>query len=415
MTILKKPPLLFLCHRIPYPPNKGDKIRSFHLLHHLSQHFDVYLSTFVDDQEDWPWVPEVEKFCVQSLFLGLNPTKARLRSLTGLVRGKVLSLPYYHNAEMHAWVRSRVAEQGISHVLVFSAAMAQYALDPALSFQRKVIDFVDIDSDKWQQYALQKRWPMSWIYRREGELLLEFEREVARVFDAGLFVSSSEAAMFRELAPESAHKVGFYNNGVNTRYFIPDPALLNPYAPNEKVLVFTGAMDYWPNIDAVSWFAREVFPQLLASEPDLVFYIVGSSPAAAVKQLANLPGVAVTGRVDDVRPYLQYASAAVAPMRIARGVQNKVLEAMAMEKPVLVSSKGLEGIDAVHKEHVLLTDSQNDYLESLQQVLAGEHPQLGRRARARISDHFNWDANLPEVVYLLGGQPAPATAEVASV
>ena len=287
---MNKPPLLFLCHRIPYPPNKGDKIRSFHLLHHLSQHFDIYLATFVDDPEDWPWVPEVEKFCVQSVFLGLNPTAARLRSLTGLVRGKVLSLPYYHNAEMHTWVHSKVAEHGISHVLVFSAAMAQYALDPALAFARKVIDFVDVDSDKWQQYALQKRWPMSWIYRREGELLLEFEREVAREFDAGLFVSSSEADMFRQLAPESAHKVGFYNNGVNTTYFAPDTALPNPYAPGVEVLVFTGAMDYWPNVDAVSWFAREVFPLLLVHYPDLEFFIVGSSPSAAVTQLGALPG-----------------------------------------------------------------------------------------------------------------------------
>jgi sugar transferase (PEP-CTERM/EpsH1 system associated) len=407
-----KTPLLFLCHRIPYPPNKGDKIRSFHLLRHLSQHFDIYLGTFVDDPQDWPWVSEVEKFCVDSLFLKLNPATARLCSLSGLVTGKVLSLPYYHSKQMKAWIDARVARHNIAHLLVFSAAMAQYVMDPAFRFERRIIDFVDVDSDKWQQYALRKSWPMSWLYRREGALLLDFEREVAQRFDAGLFVSSAEASMFRALAPESAHKVGFYNNGVNTSYFAPDSALPNPFSADEKALVFTGAMDYWPNIDAVSWFAREIFPEIRAVEPGLHFYIVGSSPTSAVTQLASLPGVTVTGRVEDVRPYLQYALAAVAPMRIARGVQNKVLEAMAMEKPVIVSSKGLEGIDATHGEHVWLADTAGEYVHCLTQIVTGAQPEIGRQARQRISRHFNWDENLPEVVYLLSGKQPQEPGEI---
>lgn len=414
MKTVKKTPLLFLCHRIPYPPNKGDKIRSFHLLHHLSQHFDIHLATFVDDPLDWPWVPEVKKFCVDSLFLDLKPGAARVRSLSGLATGKVLSLPYYNNPRMHAWIREQVAQHEISHLLVFSAAMAQYALDPGMGFRYKVIDFVDVDSDKWQQYATQKKWPMSWLYRREGRLLLEFEREVARLFDAGLFVSSAEAAMFRELAPESAHKLGFYNNGVNRAYFAPDPALPAPYRAGEKAVVFTGAMDYWPNVDAVTWFARDIFPRMRQSDASLHFYIVGSSPTGAVTQLANLPGVTVTGRVEDVRPYLQYALAAVAPMRIARGVQNKVLEAMAMEKPVLVSAKGLEGIAAEHGTHVLVADTAEQYCECLQQIQSGLHPRLGQQARELITQHFDWDNNLPEVVYLLGGSGAPVMGESAS-
>lgn len=412
--LVKKPPLLFLCHRIPYPPNKGDKIRSFHLLHHLYQHFDIYLATFVDDPQDWSWVPEVEKFCVDSLFLELKPGVARLRSLSGLLTGKVLSLPYYHNAQMRRWIRERVEQQGISHLLVFSAAMAQYVLDPALEFRHKVIDFVDVDSDKWLQYALQKRWPLSWIYRREGKLLLEFERRVAQVFDAGLFVSSSEAAVFKRLAPESAHKLGFYNNGVNRLYFAPDDERPTLYTEGEKALVFTGAMDYWPNIDAVTWFARDIFPRMRERDPSLHFYIVGSSPTGAVTQLAKLPGVTVTGRVEDVRPYLQYALAVVAPMRIARGVQNKVLEAMAMERPAIVSSKGLEGIDAEHGEHVLVADTVAQYSDCLAQIESGQYPQLGQRARELISHHFDWDNNLPEVVYLLGGNRAPGLGETAS-
>jgi glycosyltransferase involved in cell wall biosynthesis len=177
--------------------------------------------------------------------------------------------------------------------------------------------------------------------------------------------------------------------------------------------VFTGAMDYWPNIDAVTWFVAEVLPALRAAHPDLFFYIVGSNPARTVTQLANRDGVVVTGRVDDVRPYLQHAVAAVAPMRVARGVQNKVLEAMAMSRPVLVTRRGLEGIDADHGDQVLLADQPQDYVELLSQVLAGEHEEIGRRARSFVERCFVWERNLPEVVLLLGEQPL-SPAEVAA-
>ncbi|WP_205422767.1 TIGR03087 family PEP-CTERM/XrtA system glycosyltransferase [Seongchinamella sediminis] len=401
-----KAPLLFLCHRIPYPPNKGDKIRSFHLLHHLSQHFDIYLGSFVDDEDDWPWAPEVEKFCQAMCLRPLNPRLARLRSLRGLLSGEALSIPYYADAEMRQWVARAVVRYGIRHAIVYSSAMAQYLPGGGGGFRRKVIDFVDVDSDKWQQYARQKPWPLSWIYRREGRCLLALEKALAAQFDAGLFVSSSEADLFHQLSPATAHKIGFYNNGVNCAYF--DPAFdretpqPNPFPADSLPLVFTGAMDYWPNVDAVVWFAREVFPALRQAHPGLSFTIVGGKPAPAVQGLAEQPGIVVTGRVGDVRPFLKHALAAVAPMRIARGVQNKVLEAMAMARPVLVSHKGLEGIAAIDGEELLLAESLADYQRLLAEILAGAHDAMGDQARARVLRDFSWEDNLPEVVLLLG-------------
>jgi sugar transferase (PEP-CTERM/EpsH1 system associated) len=409
-----KTPLLFLCHRIPYPPNKGDKIRSFHLLHHLSQHFAIHLASFVDDPEDWPWVPEVEKFCETCLFLPLKPWQAKIRSLSGLLTGDALSVPYYASKPMKNWVNRQVAEHGIGHVLVFSSSMAQFVMDPALALERKIIDFVDIDSDKWEQYAKQKPFPLSWLYRREARCLLAYEQRLAQYFDAGLFVSSSEAAMFKKLVPATADKIGFYNNGVNTEYFRTSPDHQNPFPPGIRPVVFTGAMDYWPNIDAVQWFAREVLPRLLAAHPEMRFYIVGSNPAKAVQQLAEQPGVVVTGRVEDVRPYLQYAEGAVAPMRIARGVQNKVLEAMAMSRPVIVTSKGLESINASDRQQVLLADHADEYLDLLQQVLNGDWEGIGARARQYVVDNFVWEKNLPEVVLLLGKSSDVAAEQAVS-
>ena len=397
-----KTPLLFLCHRIPYPPNKGCKIRSFHLLHHLSQHFDIYLATFVDDPADWPYVPQVEKFCRDCLFVEQRPLRSRIKGLAGLLTGEALSLPFYASRKMHKWVNAILSEHEIEQVLVYSSSMAQYVLGSGFAFKRKVIDFVDIDSDKWQQYSEQQPWPLNWLYRREARCLLEYEKTLAHEFDVGLFVSSAEAALFRELSPATADKISFYNNGVNTDYFAPSPERFNPYPSNVLPIVFTGAMDYWPNVDAVVWFAQEVLPQLQVIHPEVCFYIVGGNPSRAVRKLADAPGIVVTGRVEDVRPYIQYAVAAVAPMRIARGVQNKVLEAMAMEKPVIVSGKGLEGIDAAHGKEVLVADRSADYVNLLDQILAGRFAYLGSVARTYVSRGFNWEKNLPEVVRLLG-------------
>tara|TARA_R110002110_G_scaffold91264_1_gene237387 strand:- start:44572 stop:45804 length:1233 start_codon:yes stop_codon:yes gene_type:complete len=396
-----KTPLLFLCHRIPYPPNKGDKIRSFHLLHHLSQYFDIYLGTFVDDPDDWPYADDVRKYCRDALFVDLKPLQAKLCSLTGLLKRQALSVPYYSNRQMQTWVDSTVEANSIKHVIAYSSPMGQYVINSDWEYSRKVVDFVDVDSDKWQQYAQQKRWPLSWLYRREARRLLDYEKTLAAEFDAGLFVSSAEAALYRQLDPKSAAKIGFYNNGVNANYFSPDESRESALPSGVPCVVFTGAMDYWPNIDAAVWFAEHVMPLLREQVPALEFYIVGSNPARAVRELAELPGVSVTGRVEDVRPYIQHAVAAVAPMRVARGVQNKVLEAMAMARPTLVTTKGLEGIDAKHGQHVLIADSPEQYVNMLAGLLNDSCVGLGHAAREFVKRHFDWDNNLPEVVLLL--------------
>jgi sugar transferase (PEP-CTERM/EpsH1 system associated) len=387
--------LLLLIHRIPYPPNKGDKIRSYHLLKHLARHYRVHLATFVDDPDDWQHVPHVEALCASSHFAGMKPLLARVRSLQALLKNRSLSLEYYRDASLARWVDETVAKHGIERVLVFSSSMAQYA-DPYRS-ARRVVDFVDVDSDKWRQYAEQKSWPMNWLYRYEARQLLAYERRVARDYDASLFVSAPEADLFRQLAPESTAKIGHFNNGVDTDYFTPDQPHANPYAAGERALVFTGAMDYWPNVDAVQWFAADVFPQLRARFADVKFYIVGARPAAAVQELAKLPGVVVTGTVPDVRPYIAHAAVSVAPLRIARGIQNKVLEAMAMATPVVVSPQALEGIDAEPGSELVLAEDAAGFVDAVATLLAGQDSAaaaLGAAARAKVQRRYSWSSNL---------------------
>lgn len=383
--------LLYLVHRIPFPPDKGDKIRSYHLLKHLAKRYRVHVGAFIDDPEDWRHEAALCGMCASVLLCPLDPRKAKLRSLLGFMTGEALSLPYYRDAAMAAWVNGKLGE-GIRRTVVYSSAMAQYVMRAPGT---RVMDFVDMDSDKWRQYAASKSWPMSAIYRREGKLLLDWERRVAAEFDAGLFVSEREAADFSAAAPEVAGRIGWYNNGVDTDYFSPEREYENPYAPGETAIVFTGAMDYWPNADAVEWFAKEILARVRQARPDARFTIVGSRPTPAVHTLAQDPAVRVTGRVPDVRPYLAHAAVVVAPMRIARGVQNKVLEGMAMARPVVVSPQGYEGLSAKPDEELLLAGQADAFAAAT--LAALDRPDLGPRARQRVLEDYAWDSCLARV------------------
>jgi sugar transferase (PEP-CTERM/EpsH1 system associated) len=391
--------LLLLVHRIPYPPNKGDKIRSYHLLKHLAEHYRVHLATFVDDEDDWQHVPRLQALTASAHFAPLHPKKARVRSLGALLGNRSLSLDYYRDAGLRRWVDDTVQREGITRIVVFSSAMAQYA--EAYRNATRVVDFVDVDSDKWRQYAEKKSWPMSMLYAHEARQLLAYERRVARECDAALFVSGPEADLFRKLAPESAARTGHFSNGVDTVYFSPEGAYANPYAPDEQALVFTGAMDYWPNIDAVTWFAEAVLPAVRARHPQAVFYIVGARPASEVQELAALSGVVVTGTVPDVRPYVAHAALCVAPLRIARGIQNKVLEAMAMARTVVVSPQALEGIEAEPGRELLLAPDAPAFTATVNAALDRPDAAMGRAARATVERLYGWNSHLAQVCTLL--------------
>ena len=393
--------LLYLVHRLPYPPNKGDKVRSYHLLKHLTQQHQVFLGTFIDDPADEAYVDTVRALCPDLHVARLNPRGAKLRSLAGLLTQQSLSQHYYQNAGLQDWVKQTLAEHKIDAVVIFSSVMAQYI--DARSSPPMLVDFVDVDSAKWTQYAPDHRWPLSWLYRREGARLLAFERRVAQQAQRSFFVTDNEAALFRQHAPESAASVEAISNGVDADYFSPDPARPSPYAPtgNEPPqipLVFTGAMDYWPNIDAVTWMVADILPALREAWPTLCFYIVGRSPTPAVQALAG-PGVVVTGTVDDVRPYLQHAAVVVAPLRVARGIQNKILEAMAMARPVVASASCSQAITAEPEIELL---SANDAAEFVKQVDALlQSPErcnsVGARGRQRVLQDYSWSAHLSKI------------------
>jgi sugar transferase (PEP-CTERM/EpsH1 system associated) len=385
--------LLYLVHRLPFPPNKGDKISSNNMLNYFSGRWRVHLGTFVDDPDDWQYVNLVREKCEDSCIVNLPRLKRVTGSLVGLMSGQALSLSYYDNAELQAWVRSSIAQECPDAVLVFSGVMGRFVKGLLPAHVPVVFDAEDVDSEKWRSYAQAKRWPISWLYRREAKKLLAYEREMAASTHVSIFVSQEEAALFKQLAPESAHKAHYRTQGVDSAYFDPALSYDNPYQAGQKVLVFTGAMDYWPNVEAVKWFCEHVLQAVLAREPNFLFCIVGMKPTEDVKQLGKLPGVRVTGGVPDVRPYLHYALAACLPLQLARGIQNKALEAMSMTLPVLATQDALVGI--VDYPGVLATVANDaDAMGSAAVALLAQPRQVNTAGRACVLEHYNWDTNL---------------------
>ncbi|MET0266173.1 MAG: TIGR03087 family PEP-CTERM/XrtA system glycosyltransferase [Duganella sp.] len=400
--------LLFLTHRIPYPPNKGDKIRAYHMLRYLQQYFRVHLGAFIDQQDDLRHAAAPELCaCASNCLITLPVRRARCWSARALLTGEALSVAYYRHRAMQRWVRDTLAQHRITTALAFSGPMGQY-LPPSTRHGPllRVMDLVDVDSEKWRAYAQQQPWPMAPLYRREAQRLGAHERQIAEQFNHTVLVSPAEAALLRERAPAAAAHIDYVNMGVDSAYFSHDAADMaphNPYAryPADPAIVFTGVLDYPPNVEAVAWFAAQVLPALRQHPRPASFHIVGARPCIQALALARLPGVYVHANVADVRPYLRHAALAVAPLWLARGVQSKVLEAMAMQKTVIATPAALEGISAIAGTEVLVAGDAQAFIAHAGREL--DMPgRLGIAARQRVLRDYQWNTNLQRLGRLLG-------------
>lgn len=379
--------LLFLAHRAPFPPDRGDKIRSYHVLRHLMARARVHLVAFGESEADFD-VPPALADALASVTVIRRIKPQALAAVEALATGRPVSLTAFDAAAM----RRAVAARRVDAIYCFSGQMAQYlpAGVPA------IMDFVDVDSLKFAQFADAGSAAMRWMMRREARLLGAFERRVSASVRASLFVSEAEAALFR--TGGAAGRILAVENGIDAAAF--DPAGIVP-ATQGPLLVFTGQMDYRPNVEAAAWFAAEVMPRLRETHPGVRFAIVGRAPTTAVQALAG-PDVIVTGAVADVRPWLAAASVCVAPLHLARGIQNKVLEAMAMARPVVASPAAGEGID-----HAGTLRVAGDAAAQASAIAALLHDPaaaraLGEAARRRVLDRYDWAARLAPLDALLG-------------
>jgi len=394
--------LLFLAHRIPYPPDKGDKIRSWHMLRHLASRGPVHLAAFVDDPADMKHAGVLREICASVELQPISKADRIRRAVRGYLKGDPLSAAIFYSASMVRHIREIVRTHDIDRILVFSGQMAPYAMPYLDGRRRSVMDFVDVDSEKWRQYAEEATGWRRRIYKREAKLLLAAEKYAARQFTVSTFVSEPEAALFRKLAGSYGHTIHAVGNGVDAARFDPATTRRKPFGTHPNV-VFTGAMDYRPNIDAVRWFAQQVWPRVRAKYRDAGFIIVGSDPAPEVKKLAASDGIRVTGRVPEVLPFLLGADAVVAPLQLARGIQNKVLEAMAAARPVVATPQAFEGIDAIPGRHLLVADTPDLFAQALDALFThgDQADALGQAARAHVVHTYSWDARLAKLDWLL--------------
>lgn len=386
--------LLFLAHRIPFPPDRGDKIRSCAMLRALAARGPVHVATFGETEADM--AAEADLASVAASHLLVRRTISNLRAgLNSLPSGKPVSLTAFESPDIHRFIGRLLATRPIDTIFVFSGQMAQF-IPPSFA-GRVVIDFVDMDSAKFSAYAKSAGGPMKLVHAREARLLGAFERDMARRAQLSLFCSPAEATEFLLGLGDPSVRVDSVVNGIDTEFYDPRGVAPAPYAGEHGPhMVFTGQMDYAPNIDAVAHFARSILPVIRERHPDARFHIVGRNPSAAVIALASLPGVVVAGAVDDIRPWIASADIVVAPLRIARGIQNKVLEAMAMAKPVVASSAAAEGIAATSGEHFLVARDDSTMAEAVCTLAddSGRALAMGQAARAHMVRHYQWDAQL---------------------
>ena len=393
--------ILFLAHRLPYPPDRGDKIRSHHVLKALAGIAPVHVGCLseseIDLENEGALSLDAASWCMARRRRSIHAAGAQ-----AVWRGEPVSLAAFRSRRLLRWVRETLRTRDIASIYVFSGQMGQYV--PHDWKGRLVVDLVDVDSAKFEAYGKSGTGFRSWIDRREARLLKAVESDLCARADTTLLVSETEAELLRSRTNDESN-IRALRNGIDCAHFDPDCVERETeLADGGPHYVFTGQMDYPPNIEAVTRMARGIMPAIRRHLPGARFHIVGRAPTATVRALDGLEETHVVGEVDDTRPWLAAADAVVIPLAIARGVQNKVLEAMAMARPVVLSPDAATGIDAGHSEHYLVAEDDAAFVEQLR--FLDREPQnataLGLRARRFVSETMSWDATLTDLPTLMG-------------
>ncbi|HEX28921.1 TPA: TIGR03087 family PEP-CTERM/XrtA system glycosyltransferase, partial [Candidatus Poribacteria bacterium] len=379
----------------PYPPNRGDKIRSYHIIRYLSQKHRISVACLIQSPKELPYVESLKQYCYSVKAVLLKPLRSKVKSLIGLLGSDPLTLRHYLSKQLRKIAADEVSKGNLDLIYVYSSSMAQYVTE--YRDVKKILDIVDVDSDKWYQYSKYANFPLSLIYKLEGNRMRRYEMEIVGRFDKCIVISEVERDLLRSYAPHA--DIAVIPNGVNHEFLKPGEGKREPHT-----LIFTGVMDYYANVDGVLYFHRQILPQIRGEIPDVKFYVVGSNPVKEIRRLAERDkNVIVTGFVEDVRPYQSKAAVCVVPLRIARGIQNKILEAMSMELPVVTTSRAFEGINAEPGRHLFVEDDPSKFAQRVIELLKDRElrEQIARNARQLILERYDWDnclAKLDQII-----------------
>ncbi|TWT55869.1 TIGR03087 family PEP-CTERM/XrtA system glycosyltransferase [Allorhodopirellula solitaria] len=402
--------LLMLTHRFPFPPTSGDRIRSYNLLRFLASQYRVSLACTADEPVSDQQLSHVREMCEQVHVCPVGGVSRKARAATAFARGKSLTEGMFHTPDLHKRVRDWHQRDPFDFVVVFCSSMYPYVDHPDFRVTPTIVDLVDVDSEKWTQMSVESVVGKRLVYAVEAKRVRALERRIAEQASSIVLVSDSEAELFRQVVAPAASVHGI-SNGVDTEYFCPgDQSTPAKEAGSTSValrLVFTGVLSYPPNVEGISWFCEHVFPGIREQFP-VELEIVGRSPNARVQSLAAIDGVTVVGEVPDVRPHLHHADVAISPLKLARGIQNKVLEAMACELPVVVTTRSAEGIDAISGQHLLVADNVAQWQAAIAELARQPNRRavIGKSARQLVVSDYSWPARLSKFLDLIPDPPA---------
>jgi polysaccharide biosynthesis protein PslH len=402
--------IFFVCQRVPFPPDRGDKITTFNEIRHLSTKHEVHVFCLADGRRDLDNVPDLLSYARSVTAVRVIGWVGKLRALKALLAGGPLSVAAFNEAELHDAINKKFTELRPDLIMIYSCNVAQYAEHfPQVP---RIMQFAELDSSRWGQFARRSRRPLRWVYAIEERRFSSYERHIALTFSHALVCTAAEQSDFERLIPGAP--VSLVGNGVDLEYFRSKGIAKQPGS-----IVFTGVMDYFPNIDAVLWFCYEILPIVQRHIPEAGLTICGSRPVAAVRRLAKRRGVTVTGRVPDTRPYMDRAEVFVAPLRMARGIQNKLLEALAMGLPCVASSAAATGTAVPDGEGIIAANNREEFAEHIVRLLRDRafRAEMAEKARAAAELNYRWETQLAKldcVVAALSHRSASARLEPAS-
>ena len=388
--------ILYLCHRFPYPPKRGGKIRPFNMIRHLTASgHQVTVCSLTRSEAEAEEGKGIAPHCKAFEMGAVSEPVQFARMIVRLPVPTPSSMGYFYSAKLAARVKQLLAEQRWDLIFVHCSSVAQYV--EHVTDVPKILDFGDMDSQKWLEYANYKPWPLSWGYTYEGLKMLRAEKRLAKRFDLCTATTRAERETLDGYG--TGAQTDWFPNGVDAGFFSPAD---EPYEP--ETISFIGRMDYYPNQECMQRFCDEVWPLLRAERPQLKLLIVGADPSPEMRKLGERPGVTVTGSVPDVRPFVRRSAVMVAPLAIARGTQNKILEAMAMGVPVVTSTIAAGGVDAVPGEHLLVADTPQQVAAAVLRLVgdAAERARFAAAGRARVLSHHDWNQSMVRLDAIIG-------------
>ena len=380
--------ILFVCHRLPYPPNRGGKIRPFNFIRHLHQQHEVVVASLAHTEKEFSEGAPLKDHCSQVIAEVLPETERWRRAVLALLTPKPSSAAYFWSSLLARRIRQAAAQKPFDAIFVHCAFMGPYVEN--LPAGLRVLDFGDLDSGKWFDYSRNRAFPLSVGYGLEARKLRRYEKHLAQIFDRYTVTTRGELEEYKALG--GPHPATVIPNGVETSYF----HRLDGNQSDSRLILFLGRMDYYPNTEGVLYFAREILPLVRKEEPETQLRIVGSNPSKQIQSLARTPGITVTGHVPDVRSYVVGAAASIVPLRIARGTQNKILECMAMGIPVISTSQAAKGIQATAGQHLLVADGPQEFAGRVVDLLRNPalRKQLADAAHQQVLAAHAWPSSL---------------------